>query len=504
MRPASVCFSWLLFASVGWSDVRLPAVFGDHMVLQRESPVPVWGWADMGETVTVSVAGQTKTTSAGADGRWMVKLDPLKPGADPVELTVAGKNSRTIKDVLVGEVWIGSGQSNMVWPVNRSLDHEKEIAAADQPQIRLFQVKNAVADAPKSDVEGSWSICSPESVPNFSAVAYFFGRELRKSLDVPVGLIQSAWGGTPAESWTTNATLAADPMLRPIQERWEKRMAEYPAAKAEKKPEPPGPGWPPMGPDHPHQPSCLWNAMIHPLVPFAIRGAIWYQGENNADRAFQYRTLFPAMIKDWRAAWGAAFPFFFVQLAAFKDPVAEPADAKWAELREAQTMALALPNTGQASAIDIGDPKDIHPKNKQEVGRRLALIALATTYGKGGVYSGPTYESKAVDNDKVRIKFSNVGGGLIGAPSPSAKASGDGREAPLRGFAVAGEDRKFVWADAAIAGDAVVVSSPKVPKPVAVRYAWADYPEGNLTNKEGLPANPFRTDDWPGLTDKER
>ncbi len=513
MRPASVCFSWLLFASVGWCDIRLPAVFGDHMVLQREAPVPVWGWADEGEVVTVSVAGQTKSATAGADGRWMVKLDPLKPGGDPVELTVVGKNTRTLKDVLVGEVWIGSGQSNMEWHVEKAADAEKEIAAAKWPAIRLFTAEKTVADEPKDDVKGTWAACSPETIPAFSAVLYYFGRELHRTLDVPVGLIHSSWGGTPAESWTTKETLAANPDLRPVQERWAKRMEEYPAAravwdeavgkhkaavaqaKADKKPEPPGPGWPPMGPDHPHQPSCLWNGMIHPLVPFAIRGVIWYQGENNADRAFQYRTLFPAMIQDWRKAWGAGnFPFLFVQLAAFHDPKPEPADATWAELREAQTMTLALPATGQASAIDIGDPKDIHPKNKQEVGRRLAIIALKNAYGKMDVvWSGPMFESAKFDGDRVRIAFKHVGGGL---------ASKDG--AAVKGFAIAGEDRKFVWADAAIDGPTVVVSSPKVAKPVAVRYAWADYPECNLMNKEGLPANPFRTDDWPGLTDKER
>ncbi len=512
MRRASVSFVWLLFASVGWSDVRLPAVFGDHMVLQREAPVPVWGWADAGEAVTVSVGGQKKTTTSGADGRWSVTLDPLKAG-EPVELTVAGKTTRTFKDVLIGEVWIGSGQSNMAFTLDRAVDAAAEIAAAQFPKIRLFTVKRTTALEPQTDCEGSWSACSPETAKTFSAVAYFFGRELHRTLDLPVGLIHSSWGGTPAEAWTSRPALEAEPDFRPILDRRDQAVAAWPKAKAkheqataawkaaaakakaEKKPAP-APPPEPAGPGNPHGASVLYNAMIAPLVPFAVRGAIWYQGEANAGRAFQYRKLLPAMIRDWRAAWGRGdFPFLIVQLANFKDAKPWPGDDDWAELREAQAMTLAAsPNTGLAVTIDIGEAKDIHPKNKQDVGRRLARVALAKTYGKDLVWTGPVYAAMKSDEGKLRLTFRPEGG------PPMAKGGG-----PLKGFAVAGEDKVFVWADAVIDGDAIVVSSPKVPKPVAARYAWASNPEGcNLVNAEGLPAPPFRTDDWPGVTDKNR
>ncbi len=500
MRPASLGFSWLLLASVGSADARLPAVFGDHMVLQQQSPVPVWGWADPGEEVTVTAEGaegqrsQRKMT-AGADGRWSVTLDPLKAGG-PVELTVAGKNSRTIKDVLVGEVWIGSGQSNMAFTMDRAVDAAAEIAAANYPKIRLFSVKRTTAAEPQTDCEGSWSECSPETAKTFSAVAYFFGRELHRTLDLPVGLIHTSWGGTPAESWTSRPALEADPDLRPVPERRDPAAADRSKAKAKNKPGPAKPAVP-AGSGNPRAASVLYNAMIAPLVPFAVRGAIWYQGEANAGRAHLYRKLLPAMIRDWRSAWGQGdFPFLIVQLANFKDANPEPADDPWAELREAQAMTLAAsPNTGLAVTIDIGEAKDIHPKNKQDVGKRLARIALAKTYGRDVVWTGPVYAAMTPAGEgKLRLTFRPEGG------PPTAKGGGS-----LKGFAVAGEDRKFVWADAAVDGDAVVVTSPKVPKPVAVRYAWAGNPEGcNLSNKEGLPASPFRTDDWPGVTVDKR
>jgi sialate O-acetylesterase len=338
-------------------------------------------------------------------------------------------------------------------------------------------------------------------------VLYFFGRELHKDLDVPMGLIHTSWGGTPAESWTSRGMLEKHEVLRPILERWDQAMANYPTAKAEYdkameqwskdaekakaegKEEPPKPGEP-LSPSHPHRASGLYNAMIAPLVPYGIRGAIWYQGESNAGRAFQYRTLFPAMITDWRENWNQGdFPFYFVQLANFTDVKPEPGPSDWAELREAQTLTLGLKNTGMAVIVDIGEAKDIHPRNKQDVGRRLALLALARDYGKRLVDTSPMYNSMKVKKGKAIIKFDEADGGLV------AKGG------KLEGFAVAGADQKFVWAEAKIKGkDRVVVSSPEVKEPVAVRYAWAHNPVCNLFNKAGLPASPFRTDDWPGVT----
>ncbi len=486
------------------AEVRLPKVFGHNMVLQAHARVPVWGWADPGEEVHVLVGNQLKKTQAGDDGRWRVDLDPLEYG--PVRFVVEGSNRIELNNVLVGEVWVCSGQSNMEWPVVRAMNAEKEIAAANYPEIRLFKVAKVVAPKPLEDTEGHWAICTPESVRNFSAVGYFFARELHQRLGVPIGMIQSAWGGTPAEAWTSRQALAADPQLQPILKRWDAILANYDqafrryqqalkqwqararAARQAGKPVPRRPR-PPRGPNHPHRPAGLYNGMIKPIVPFAIKGVIWYQGESNASRAYQYRTLFRTMIRDWRRTWAQGdFPFLFVQLANFRARKPEPGESDWAELREAQLLALGEPNTGMAVAIDIGEANDIHPRNKQEVGRRLALAALAIAYGKDVVYSGPIFKRAELEGNKIRLYFDHVDGGLI--------AKGD----ELRGFAIAGEDRRFVWAKARIEGDTVVVWSEEVEKPVAVRYGWADNPDCNLYNKAGLPASPFRTDDWPGIT----
>jgi sialate O-acetylesterase len=501
--------AWLAVTALpARGDVKLPALFGDHMVLQQNAPLPVWGTADPGEEVTVSLGRNSARATADDKGRWSVKLPACQLG-EPAELIVAGKNHITIRDVLVGEVWVCSGQSNMEWSVRASANAQQEIAAAKYPKIRLFTVQKRVAAEPVSDVVGHWSVCGPESVAGFSAVGYFFGRTLHQKLDVPIGLINSSWGGTPAESWTTHQTLESNPELAPIAARWKQLLVDYPkakaahearlaeyrkvvgSAKAAGKPAPRPPG-PPLGPDHPHRASGLYNGMIAPLVPFAIPGAIWYPGESNAGRAYQYRTLFPAMIQDWRRAWGQGeFPFLFVQLANFRARSNQPEESDWAELREAQSKTLALPNTAQAVIIDIGEANDIHPKNKQDVGYRLAVGALKVAYRQDVVHSGPVYASMAVEGEEARLKFKHAGG-LV------AKGG------PLKGFAIAGADRKFVWADARIDGDTVVVCSDFVKQPVAVRYAWGNNPECNLYNKEGLPASPFRTDDWPGVTAKNR
>jgi sialate O-acetylesterase len=378
--------------------------------------------------------------------------------------------------------------------------------ANNYPQIRQFLVGRKVIYTPMYNCSGKWQVCSAQTAGNFTAVGYFFGRELNKQLNAPVGLVHTSWGGTPAESWMSKEYLEKEPNFQPILKRFEEASVNYPALKdkyrsdmqkynsivpqlkAEGKPLPPKPEEP-IGPNHPYSPTGLYNGMIVPILPYGIRGAIWYQGESNAWRAYQYRTLFPAMIKNWRDAWRQGdFPFLFVQLANYQAANPEPGESDWAELREAQLMTLSMPNTGMAVIIDVGEANDIHPKNKQDVGKRLALWALAKTYGKNIVYSGPIYKSMKVDGNKAVLTFDNVGTGLM--------AKGDS----LKGFAIAGADKKFVWADAKIEGDTIVVSSDKVAAPASVRYAWAINPVCSLYNKEGLPATPFRTDTWSGIT----
>jgi sialate O-acetylesterase len=495
--PLSLCAALTVGAGLLQADVKLPALISDHMLLQRDRPVRIWGTATAGENVRVEIAGQSATTRADGYGRWAMMLKPLAQGG-PLQLVVQGNNRIEVQDVLVGEVWVGSGQSNMQWPVSRAQNAQAEISAANFPQIRLFYVTRKVADVPADDVEGKWTLCTPETVPEFSAVLYFFGRELHQNLHVPMGLIHSSWGGTPAQAWTPLPALAGDAALAPVLEDWAKALAAYPAgmlefnkrtasfkddqakAKAEGRTiYPPGK---PRGPGHPHQPAGLYNAMIAPLTPYAIRGAIWYQGESNASAQFSYsyRRLFRLMIEEWRHAWGQGdFPFLFVQLANFQS------NGWWPILRESQTESLQTRNTGMAVTTDIGNPTNIHPTNKQEVGRRLALWARANTYGQQITCSGPLYRQYAVENGSVRLWFDYVGRGL-------APMNGD----ILTGFIIAGADGKFVPADARVDGDTVVVTSAAVREPAAVRYAWEDSPEANLGNRDGLPASSFRTDGW--------
>ncbi len=502
-----VSMGLLVGAGTAQADVRLPKIIGDHMVLQQGMAVPIWGWAEAGERVTVTLGRCRASATADAGGKWIVTLGAMKAGG-PCEMTIQGNNTITLGDVLVGEVWVCSGQSNMQWPVSASANPEEEIAAADHPMIRLFTVTRKTAEQPLDDCEGSWSACSPETVPGFSAVAYFFGRHLRRELDVPVGLINTSWGGTPAEAWTSRGAQQGVPELEPTLARWDeqvsrfdpeaarqryeesleawKEAAEKAKAEGEKPPRRPQPPSDPR--QSPHRPANLYNGMIAPLLPFAVRGAIWYQGESNCSRAAQYQTLFPTMIRDWRQKWGQGdFPFLFVQLAPFRYGNADPRNC--AELWEAQRLTLErVPNTGMAVTTDIGNVKDIHPKNKQDVGRRLALWALAKTYGKDLVFSGPLYKSMRVEGDKIHVMFDHVGGGLV------AKGG------ELTHFTIAGQDGQFVPAKAEIDGDTVVVSSQEVSQPVAVRFGWRDDAEPNLFNKEGLPASPFRTDDLEMVT----
>lgn len=448
-------------------------MFTDNMVLQRQRPVIVWGWTTPGKTVKVSIDGKTGSAVANAQGKWVAKL-PALPVGGPYTLTVTGAGESqptTFKNILSGDVWVCSGQSNMEMGIGNVLNAGEEIASANYPEIRLFTVEKKVSTTPEALCKGKWDVCTPDTVKaggwnGFSAVGYFFGRELYKNLKVPIGLIHTSWGGTPAEAWTSAEALQT--------------MEDYKSRN-------------PLVPERHDQntPTTLYNGMIAPVFPYGIKGAIWYQGESNAGRAFQYRTLLPTMIKDWRDRWAEGnFPFYIVQLANWQQPNPNPVEDAWAELREAQSLtAQHSPNTGIAVTIDIGDAGDIHPKDKQNVGKRLALAALAQTYGKKLEYAGPTYKSLKVEGDKIRLTFEHVGGGLV------AKG-GD----TLKGFAIAGEDKKFVWADAKIEGNSIVVSSSQVSSPVAVRYAWHINPVCNLFNKADLPASPFRTDSWPGIT----
>ena len=398
----------------------------------------------------------------------MVKLAAM-PAGGPHEMTVSADNTITVKDILVGEVWICSGQSNMQWTVERANNPKQETAAADYPKMRLFTVAQTISKEPQEDCTGSWGRCSPETAPSFSAVGYFFGRHLHKQLDVPIGMVNCSWGGTIAEAWTSRETLDSDPDFQAILDR----AANF-------------------DPKQKNQASVLYNGMLKPLVPLAIRGAIWYQGESNVSRSEQYRELFPAMITDWRSTWKQGdFPFLFVQLAPYRYKNKDPREC--AELQEAQLMTLSLPNTGMAVTVDIGNPGDIHPRNKQDVGKRLALWALAKTYGRELVYSGPLYKSMSVEGNKIRLRFKHTGGGL--------STTDDGG---LTHFTIAGQDGKFVEAAAAIDGNTVLVHSDSVPKPKAVRYAWRDDAVPNLCNTEELPASPFRTDDLPLVTAGKR
>jgi len=527
------------------ADVKLPAIFGDHMVLQRDAHVPVWGWANPGEGVTVTAGSATAKTTAGADGKWVVKLDPMKAGDQPIDLVVSGKNTIKLTDVLIGEVWICAGQSNMGYPLNASSTGAQEVPKAKHPMLRLFMEEPKIAFEPQADCVGKWQLCTPGTAANFSAVGYFFGRDLEENLSMPVGMIESSLGGTAAEAWTSLEALQANPLTRPLAddfeankpalmkltetyenvtlpkgqqdiEQWRKEVnPSYQAAlkswndavkqaHADGTPVPPKPLPSRPRPSIPappnrHTPTTLYNGMIPPLIPFAIKGVIWYQGEADEDRPIQYRAIFPTMITDWRTRWGEGdFPFLFVQLPNAMARVDHPSESGWAGVREAQSMALALPNTADAVTIDGGED-NIHPPDKIDVEKRLFLATRKLVYGEDIIASGPTFKSASLDNGKMRIAFDHVGSGLTIGVGPSTRPGVP--PAPvaseLKGFAIAGADKHFVWADAKIDGDSVLVWSNQVSEPVAVRYGWADNPEVNLYNKEGLPAAPFRTDDWP-------
>ena len=634
------------------AEPRLPHLFSDHMVLQRDAELRIWGWADPAESIEVVLDEASQKTVAAPDGRWSLSL-PSHAAGGPFILEVRGKTVLRFKDVMIGEVWVASGQSNMTYPVSSATGGAEELLKLQDPGLRFFTVPRKIALDPQTDtLPATWEICTSDTAKEFSAVAYFFAKDLRRNLGVPIGVILTAWPGTAAEEWTDQESLRGDPLLQPIASRWDSASVDAKAFAAHQRPFSlefddfellpaksssaatpfenfddgssrvstggmwsydwkgaadsafqlisPGrgnkgyaarisgmldgttgsrldvhlrpdaapadlssyagvrfwargngtflfrtvqptisdyddygsslqqaiPEWKEFTvwfkdlkqqgwgvvrkltldqitgfyiaamtdlPDPPRPPSGLYEGMVTPLLEYRIRGAIWYQGESNAERAYQYRALLPAMIRGWRTAWkGGDFPFLIVQLTSFGS-TSEFANSWWAELREAQLFtAKTVPNTGLAMTIDVGESWNLHPPRKAEVGERLALWALATTYGKKSEYSGPLYQSMHVEGNEVRISFQHVGSGL--------QMHGDA----LNGFIIAGADKKFVRATARIDGNTVVVSSPEIATPAAVRYAWADSPECSLFNKEGLPASPFRTDDWPGATFSNR
>jgi sialate O-acetylesterase len=494
-------------ASAVRADVKLPAIISDHMVVQSEASVPIWGWADQGEQVKVTLAGQSQSATAGDDGRWTVTFTGL-PAGGPHVLSIEGKNSLNVNDVLIGEVWLGSGQSNMAMVVQGCLNVEEEKSAANLPHIRMFTVERNSQPSPQKDCNGKWEIANAKTVGRFSATLYFFGRSLHKELNVPVGLINASWGGTPIEAWTSMPAQSKLEEFATIAAPWEQQKAKpWDQAKADAAYEKAMAGWrqkskeakaagkpaarapqkqvdPRLNQNHP---ANLFNGMIEPLVPYAFRGAIWYQGESNAGKEFRnlYGLQLQTLIEDWRLRFGHEFPFAWVQLPDFREPQKTPNDeSTWAIVREQMLETLKTPKTGMAVTLGLGDEKDIHPKNKQEVGKRLAMWALHDVYGRKTASCGPLPVEHEIRGKEVVVSFTHTEGGL--------KA----HTGELKGFAIAGDDKTFVWADARIEGNKVIVSSKDVAAPKAVRYAWADNPVWSLENAAGLPASPFRTDDW--------
>lgn len=501
----------LAWVTVLRAELRLPAIISDHMVLQQKQSNPIWGWDTPGTKITVSFAGQTYSTTAGNDGKWTVKLAPLPANAAPQTLTVVGSTKREIKDVLIGEVWMCSGQSNMVFTLADDWTGDLEAARSDLPNIRLITVPRVGTQELQNDFKGEWQASTPDSARKFSAVGFFFGRYLHEILNVPVGLIDNAWGGSAAEAWVRRASLEKDPRFKPLMDSTVKHEAELQSekgkadferamtawkaaeekAKAEKKS-------PPRAPFSPQQwlagnarPGNIFAGVVHPTLGYGLRGVIWYQGETNANagRSYEYASLFPFLIEQWRREWGQGdFPFYWVQLAAYKAERPDP--GAWAELREAQTKTMLLPNTGQAVIIDLGEGKNIHPRNKHDVAARLVRWALVKDYGMKLPYRSPEFKSVVITGNKATITFDCFGSRLrpFDVEEP-------------RGFAICGPDK--VWHPATgriLDGNTVELWSEQVEKPIAVRYAWADNPACNLFSNDGLPVTPFRTDNFDLIT----
>ena len=511
-----VLLSSALLAVSARAELKLPAIIGDNMVLQQKQGDLIWGWDAPGTAVTVKFAGQTKNAKAGQDGKWMVKLDPVPANAKPQTMQIKGTTERELKNILVGEVWICSGQSNMQFAVASNWDADIEIATAKYPQIHLITVPNVGTQEPQHDFKGEWKECSPQTVGSFSAVGYFFGRVLHRTLDVPVGLINDSWGGSAAEAWVRRDVLEKDPRFKLLMENTAKNEARLnePAAKAKwqadfaawqkraNEAKKAGTAFTERAPSPPDawlhgnaRPGNIFNGVLLPTIGYGIKGVIWYQGESNAGRAYEYGFLFPRMIQHWREEWQQGdFPFYWVQLADF---MAEKTDARqsvtsqWAELREAQTKTQSVvKNGGQAVIIDLGEGNDIHPKNKRDVAERLVRWALVKDYGLKLPYRSPEYKSVQITGNKAVVTLDTFGATLRTVDVAEAK-----------GFVICGEDKKWVWAQAKIVGkDQIEVSAAGVAKPVAVRYAWADNPVCNVYTTDGLPVTPFRTDDFEMLT----
>ncbi len=480
------------------AELKLPAVIGDHMVLQQKQANPIWGWDTPGTKVTVTFAGQTHTATAGADGRWTVKLGAVGANATPQKLTIAGTSKRELADVLVGEVWMCSGQSNMQWSLSQSYNGELEALASKFPNLRLISVPQVGTQELKTDFKGQWESATPETVKSFSAVGFLYGRYLHEILNVPVGLIDNAWGGSAAEAWVRRTTIENEPRFAALMAATRKReadqqsakgRADYDAAvakaKAEKK------NAPPQWLTGNARPGNIFAGVVHPTLGYGMKGVIWYQGESNASRAHEHAELFPFMIEQWRQEWGqGSFPFYWVQLADFKAEKSEPGESDWAELRETQTKTLRLPNTGQAVIIDIGEGRDIHPRNKQDVATRLVRWALARDYGYKISYRSPEFQGVEIAGNKATVTIDCFGSTLRAFDVAEAK-----------GFAVCGADEVWHWATGkVIAPNQVEVSSVQVAAPIAVRYAWADNPVCNLFSADGLPVTPFRSDNFDMIT----
>ena len=511
-----ILFAILATSSICFSEIKTPSVIGDNMVLQQNQKNPIWGWDNPAETIIVKIAGQSHKTKADSNGYWKVTLDPMKASSSPKKMTIQGSSSLTYENILIGEVWLCSGQSNMGWSLGQADDKDLEAMSAKFPNLRLISIPQVGTQEPQNDFNGKWEETTPDSAISFSAVGYLFGRRLHQILDVPVGLIDNAWGGSACEAWIPRDRLNKLPVAKPYMDQWKKTEADYDFEKlqaayneklkvwqakatAARKAGKPVLGGRPRPPRNQmtgqHRPANLYNGVLNPIIGYGIKGAIWYQGESNSNRAHAYREVFPLMIQSWRDAWKQGhFPFYWVQLADFQNEQDQPISENWPELREAQTFTLdKLKNVGEAVIIDVGEGRDIHPRNKQTVANRLLRNALAKDYSYDLPHQSPRYKSMEIKGNKATITFDYIGAGLY---------CFDTRE-PV-GFAICGKDQKFVWADAKLIGkDKVEVWSDKIKEPVAVRYAWMNNPVCNLFRKDGsvtLPVTPFRTDDFPMLT----